>query len=296
MENTAPKPFVFVLMPFDKAFDDIYQLGIKPACVDAGAYCERVDEQIYEESMLQRIYNQISKTDIVVADMSTRNPNVFYETGYAHALGKRVILLTQDAKDIPFDLKHYPHIIYSNISELKNELNKRVKWFANNPTKSSKMPERFLVFYFNDTRIEDGSILSVNLIDYSTTYGGNLIRPDIKHKLTINNPTSVTFDPDTYKIALQTPKSFNYYSFDMENVTEFDTPNTRMHYLPTNARLYPSDWTLINIQLIPTVTIKENARVDFGLSTFSELGRKEIRFFIDFKILQPTDLTEYIKP
>ena len=45
--------------------------------------------------------------------MTGRNPNVFYETGYAHALGKHVILLTQEAKDIPFDLKHYQHIIYA---------------------------------------------------------------------------------------------------------------------------------------------------------------------------------------
>ena len=47
IENTAPKPFVFVLMPFNDAFTDIYEVGIKQACKDAGAYCERVDEQIY---------------------------------------------------------------------------------------------------------------------------------------------------------------------------------------------------------------------------------------------------------
>src|SRR5215212_3193860 len=108
--STAPKPFVFVLMPFDEAFDDIYQVGIKPACQSAGAYCERIDEQIFQESILERIYNQIAKADLIVADMTGRNANVFYETGYAHALGKKVLLLTQKAEDIPFDLKHYPHI------------------------------------------------------------------------------------------------------------------------------------------------------------------------------------------
>jgi hypothetical protein len=46
MADTAPKPFVFVLMPFETAFDDVYKLGIKPACFEAGAYCERVDEQM----------------------------------------------------------------------------------------------------------------------------------------------------------------------------------------------------------------------------------------------------------
>jgi hypothetical protein len=84
--DLKPKPFVFVLMPFDEAFRDIYELGIKEACRDAGAYSERVDEQRYEGTILERIYNQVAKADLIVSDMSGRNPNVFYETGYAHAL------------------------------------------------------------------------------------------------------------------------------------------------------------------------------------------------------------------
>jgi hypothetical protein len=55
MEGTSPKPFAFVLMPFSDDFDDVYLLGIKPACEKAGAYAERVDEQIFTESILQRI-------------------------------------------------------------------------------------------------------------------------------------------------------------------------------------------------------------------------------------------------
>ena len=66
-------------MPFDASFDDVYDLGIKPAANSAGAYCERVDEQIFEGSILARVYNQIAKADLIVADMSGRNPNVFYE-------------------------------------------------------------------------------------------------------------------------------------------------------------------------------------------------------------------------
>lgn len=58
-------------------FDDVYKLGIKEACREAGVYCERVDEQIYSENMLDRIYNQISKADFLIADMSDKNPNCF---------------------------------------------------------------------------------------------------------------------------------------------------------------------------------------------------------------------------
>jgi len=134
METTTPKPFVFVLMPFDREFDDVYQLGIKPACDIAGAYAERVDEQVFAESILDRIYNQISKADVIVSDMTGRNPNVFYETGYAHALGKKVILLTRRAEDIPFDLKHYSHIVYGDrIIDLIGDLETRVRWALQQP-------------------------------------------------------------------------------------------------------------------------------------------------------------------
>jgi len=139
--STQPKPFVFVLMPFEDAYDDIYSLGIKEACAEAGGYCERVDEQLFEGSILDRIYNQISKADLIVADMSGRNANVFYEVGYAHALGKRVILLTKDPNDIPFDLKHQPHIVYGGrIIELKAELLRRVTWAFANPQTGAEEP------------------------------------------------------------------------------------------------------------------------------------------------------------
>ncbi len=129
MDSTLPKPFAFVLMPFSKEFDDVYKLGIKPACENAGAYAERVDEQIYQDSILQRIYNQIAKADIVISDMTGRNPNVFYETGYAHALGKQVILLTSHSEDKPFDVEHYPHIIYEGrITDLIKDLERHVNW------------------------------------------------------------------------------------------------------------------------------------------------------------------------
>src|ERR1043165_7677746 len=148
MEDTKPKTFVFVLMPFSSEFTDIYEVGIKQACKDASAYCERVDEQIFDESILERVYNQISRADVIVAEMTGRNPNVFYEVGYAHALNKRVILLTQKADDIPFDLQQFPHIIYDGkISTLKSQLEARVRWCVENPKESIAKTDINLDFY-----------------------------------------------------------------------------------------------------------------------------------------------------
>ena len=112
--DTNSQIFAFVLMPFDKAFDDIYKIGIKETANSLDILAERVDEQIFREGILERIYRQIELADLVVADMTGQNPNVFYEVGYAHAKGKLCILLTQNADDIPFDLKHHRHIVYGN--------------------------------------------------------------------------------------------------------------------------------------------------------------------------------------
>lgn len=131
--STAPKPFAFVLMPFSPAFDEAYKLAIKPACDAAGAYAERVDEQIFSGSILERIYNQIAKSDVVIAEMSERNPNVFYEVGYAHAIGKTTVLITRSAADIPFDLKHFPHIVYEDsLATLRERLEGTVRWHLQN--------------------------------------------------------------------------------------------------------------------------------------------------------------------
>jgi len=115
--------FAFVLMPFNDAFNDIYKFGIKETATKLGIDAERVDEQIYREGMLERIYQQIKVADIVIADMTGKNENVFYEVGYAHAKEKLCILLTSDANDIPLDLKHRRHIGYGgSIATLRDLL------------------------------------------------------------------------------------------------------------------------------------------------------------------------------
>jgi nucleoside 2-deoxyribosyltransferase len=111
--STPEKLFAFVLMPFEDRFDDVYRLGIKAAVEELGMIAARVDEQVFHnEGILERIYNQIDAADFIIADMTSRNPNVFYEVGYAHAKRKTCILLTSNAADIPFDLKHQRHIVY----------------------------------------------------------------------------------------------------------------------------------------------------------------------------------------
>jgi putative methionine-R-sulfoxide reductase with GAF domain len=129
-------PYLFVLMPFLSDYSDIYEYGIKSVANVLGIRCERVDEIEFNDLILEQIYKGIQRADIVVADMTGRNPNVFYEVGYAHALGKEVILLTQDISDMPFDLKGHNIIVYSGkIKKLSDLLSKRLTTWAKNREK-----------------------------------------------------------------------------------------------------------------------------------------------------------------
>lgn len=126
--SSSDKFFAFVLMPFDSSFNDLYRFGIKEPAAKLGIVAERVDEQLFQEGILERIYRQIDAADMIIADMSTRNENVFYEVGYSHAKDKLCILATSDPDDIPFDLKHRRHIIYGSINELAERLTVELEW------------------------------------------------------------------------------------------------------------------------------------------------------------------------
>jgi GAF domain len=137
--DTESGPYLFVLMPFSEEFFDIYKLGIKSVATKLGMRCERVDEIEFNDAILAQIYDGIQRADLVIADMTGKNPNVFYEVGYAHALPKEVILLAQMAQDIPFDLAGHNHIVYKgSITTLQERLEKRLLAFLAGLRKGNK--------------------------------------------------------------------------------------------------------------------------------------------------------------
>jgi len=105
---------VFVLMPFAEEFDDVYQT-IKGVWQRLGLRCLRSDEIFHtREIMCVAICQNIQRARFIVADMTGKNPNVFYELGIAHILGKPVVLITQRPEDVPFDLRAMLYIHYGN--------------------------------------------------------------------------------------------------------------------------------------------------------------------------------------
>lgn len=109
------------MMPFDAAFNVVYD-SIRQAANDAGLRCRRADDIWENAAIIQDVVSLIVRSRIVICDCTGRNPNVFYEAGIAHTLGRDVILITQSEHDIPFDLRHLRYVRYLNNAEGRTSL------------------------------------------------------------------------------------------------------------------------------------------------------------------------------
>lgn len=114
-ENIEPN-LVSVMMPFGAEFSPVYD-SIRQAAAGVGLRCRRADDIWENPAIIQDVVALIDRSRMVVCDCTGRNPNVFYEAGIAHTLGREVILITQSEHDIPFDLRHLRYVRYLNNSE-----------------------------------------------------------------------------------------------------------------------------------------------------------------------------------
>ncbi|MCK4766528.1 MAG: hypothetical protein KAW12_30315 [Candidatus Aminicenantes bacterium] len=124
------KKTAFVIMPFDKAFDSIYKKFIKESLEEVGFKTVRADDISNQQNILQIIVSGINSADLVVADLTNSNPNVYYEVGIAHTLNKPTIFLIQEVDDIPFDLRSYNVLWYSTHFEQFEESRKKLTKIA----------------------------------------------------------------------------------------------------------------------------------------------------------------------
>jgi len=106
---------VFVLMPFREDIKPIYTDHIKKVCNELSISVARADDFFTSQDILHEIWSAIYGSRIIIADCTHRNPNVFYEIGISHTLGKTVIFTTQNRNDIPFDISSRRYIYYKRL-------------------------------------------------------------------------------------------------------------------------------------------------------------------------------------
>ncbi|MGG0203648.1 hypothetical protein [Bacillus mycoides] len=112
---------VFMLTPFQDIEWDTF-VAVRDVCNNLSLKCIRGDEKHIKGEILPSIIKSILEARIVIVNINGRNPNVFYELGVAHALGKKTILISKFGNELPFDVKSKNVILYKEISELQSKL------------------------------------------------------------------------------------------------------------------------------------------------------------------------------
>ena len=126
--------YAFVAMPMDRddhALVDVLE-AIKSGANDCGITAERIDDDERSERITDRILDSIRKAEFVIIDLTHERPNVFFEAGYAHGIGKTPIYIAREGTDIHFDVKDYPVIEFRNMKELRERLVRRLRSIAEN--------------------------------------------------------------------------------------------------------------------------------------------------------------------
>lgn len=169
-------------MPFRQPFDNYYHNILRPVLTKNDFMISRSDEIYGNRPIIDDIIDQIIDSDVIIADVSGKNPNVNYELGVAHALRKNVIIISQNIKDIPFDYRHLRTIIYDpklvNWSiDLKRKISKTVNTLFQ---KNSKNFELRSLEEFYDRLSWDKFLGLKNL--FSTRQAMNIHINDLWHR------------------------------------------------------------------------------------------------------------------
>ena len=199
-------PTCFVIQPFDTKFDKRYEDIYKRALKQAGLKAYRVDQDPSTERLIDRIEEQIRNATICLADITTNNPNVWYELGYAFAVGRLVILVcsTERRGKLPFDIHHRAVIRYaphseSDFSRLRDEISKRANAFLKKVREQPDI-ETQQVAPTQDLTPEEVSILRIAAL--KTTMPGTSVRARFVREIAFRQGLNGL----TYGVAIQSLK------------------------------------------------------------------------------------------
>ena len=127
--KSSRRATIFAAMPFDRDYDDTYFVAMSYAAEQVDAACTRVDREEFAGDIVEEIKRLIKASIAVVVDLSDGRPNVLYEAGFAHALGKPTVhICSTSLSELPFDVRNWNTLGYKRgqTTKLREPLARRL--------------------------------------------------------------------------------------------------------------------------------------------------------------------------
>jgi hypothetical protein len=120
--SSSQRSKAFVIMQFTAPYNELHEHVIKPVCEELGINAERADDTFGPGVILQDVVRAMLASDVVIAEITPTNANVYYEVGYAHALKKPCILIAAKGTQLPFDVSGFRVLVYENTIDGKRRV------------------------------------------------------------------------------------------------------------------------------------------------------------------------------
>jgi hypothetical protein len=163
----SDKPKIFVAMPFREELDNVFY-AIKQICNRKGYDVKRVDEGSLSEIIFAEIIESIVSSNVIIADVTQNNPNVFLEIGYSWAIGKEVLLIADQLDKLPFDIRGHRIIAYgdpSNASKIEKALIEPIESAVQKSQQSAHLTRPILEIARSVTNLEQREHLYYKLVE-----------------------------------------------------------------------------------------------------------------------------------
>lgn len=204
MPSSSEATTVFVICPFKEPFDSYYEKVYTPAIEAAGRRALRADDIFESGNVVSQTVESLSAAELVLAELSEPNANVYWELGVAHALGQPCVLLTQAATEIPFDLRNQRHLVYDVLqpdwaTELRSDLCRALVETGKNPASSVLVPPSLRVFprEYGDSQGQQGPAVDVAPILSMLQASIDSLRADVFRGVSPMLHPSVSSSPGT---------------------------------------------------------------------------------------------------
>jgi hypothetical protein len=259
---------VFVIMPFSKTesytveqWTEIYTDVFEPAILACGYSCERANPVVGD--LMKSIVSKLRHSNIVLADVTDRNANVFYELGVRHSLSKRTIIITQQDDHVPSDLKGSWFLRYgispAQVNRFKREIHRLIKEIETDPEKIDNPVLDFL----EDEHANVSSFIDTQnvkkLSALYTEFTGNVV---VLEQLQKSPESKVFIYTDALKLLLQTmyvdPGS-NYLKrlYEVHNALRYIESGINYHHLIRTTLQELKDLALYILDIRNKVASKE---------------------------------------